>query len=60
MNLTWLMRMARWARRPPSLRQVQIAGVVLLIAVSIWGLDKAGLWPDWARMERAPKAHRLP
>lgn len=59
MNLTWLLRMAKWARRPPSMKQVKIGAVVLALAVAIWGLDAAGLWPDWARLEKPPKPGKL-
>ena len=54
MNPLWLLRMARWVRHPPSVRQVQIGAVVLALAAAIWGLDAAGLWPDWARLEKHP------
>ncbi len=60
MSLTWLLRMAKWARHPPSMRQVQIGAVVLALALAIWGLDHFGFWPDWARVEKAPRAPRLP
>lgn len=58
MNPLWLMRMAKWARRPPSLRQVQIGAVVLALALAIWGLEALGLWPDWARIEKTPRLPR--
>lgn len=59
MNLTWLMRMARWSRRPPSMQHVMIGAVVLAIALAIWGLDAMGWWPDWARVEKMPKPGKL-
>ncbi|SOC11682.1 hypothetical protein [Rhodobacter maris] len=59
MNPLWLMRMAKWVRHPPSLRQVQIAAVVIALVALIWGLDHFGFWPDWARVERAPRVPRL-
>lgn len=55
MNLTWFLRMARWARRRPSILQLKIVLTVVAIAAAIYGLDHFGLWPDWARMERAPR-----
>lgn len=59
MNLTWFLRMARWARRPPSMLHVKIGAVMLALALAIWGLDHFGLWPDWARVERMPRAPKL-
>ena len=56
MNLIWLMRAAKWVRRPPSMTQVRILFSVLALAAAIWGLDHFGLWPDWARID--PKEAR--
>ena len=51
----WLLRMAQWARHPPSMRQVRIGAVVVALALGVWGLDLAGLWPDWARADKMPR-----
>ncbi|PTV96993.1 hypothetical protein C8J27_101101 [Rhodobacter aestuarii] len=59
MNPLWLMRMAKWAHHPPSLRQVKIGAAVLAAVLAIWGLEAAGLWPDWATLERQPRVPRL-
>jgi len=58
MNLIWLVRMSNWVRHPPSMRRLRIVLVVALIVIAIVGLEWAGLWPEWAQMERAPR--RLP
>lgn len=55
MGLTWFLRMAKWVRNPPSPRQVKIVLGVIAIAAVIVGLEWAGLWPDWAQMDRAPR-----
>ena len=59
--MIWLIRMARWARRPPSARRVAlVAGVaaacLLLVAIERWigwpdalTLDRAGPPPGWLR-----------
>jgi hypothetical protein len=49
-NITWLMRMAKWARRPPSMLHVKIAAVAFLAAIVIVVVDKLGYWPDWAKL----------
>jgi hypothetical protein len=51
--MIWLIRMAQWARRPPSARRAAlVAGVVaaclLLVAVERW----IG-WPEALRLDRA-------
>ena len=55
----WLLRMAKWARHPPSMRQVRIGAVVLALVLAVWGLDLAGLWPDWARADKVSRVPRL-
>lgn len=52
MILTWLLRMAKWARHPPSKRRVTIGAVVLAVALLVVGIEHLGLWPDWARVEK--------
>ncbi len=59
MNMGWLLRMAKWARHPPSMRQVRIGAVVLALVLAVWGLDLAGLWPDWARADKVSRVPRL-
>lgn len=54
MNLTWLFRMARWIRHPPSERQVMIGLAVLAGALVIAGLEWMGWLPDWFALD--PKA----
>ncbi|OWY15281.1 hypothetical protein B6V72_01410 [Thioclava sp. F34-6] len=58
MNYTWLLRMARWARRPPSMTQVKIVAVVTLAVIAIVVIEKLGYWPDWATVN--PRALRAP
>jgi hypothetical protein len=60
-NLNWLLRMAKWARRPPSMLQLKIAAVAVAAVLTIIALDHFGLWPEWAQMERHPtRLPRLP
>ncbi len=50
MNFAWLMRMARWARRPPSAAQVKFVLVVLAICGVLVAIQYAWGWPDWLRV----------
>ncbi|KFE35366.1 hypothetical protein [Thioclava atlantica] len=60
MNLTWLMRMAKWARRPPSMLHVKIAAVAIAAVIAIVVAEKLGLWPDWARVNPRGLRHWRP
>jgi hypothetical protein len=53
-NPNWFVRMARWARKPPSAARVKLVFAVIAIALLIVGVDRLGLWPDWAGAERHP------
>lgn len=52
MNPRWLLRMARWARHPPSERRVIAVLIVVAVCLAIFGIEKLGWWPDWATAER--------
>lgn len=52
MNLVWFMRMARWARRPPSAGRVKLVLAILALCLALAGIEAAGLWPDWATAQR--------
>ncbi|MEQ6247953.1 hypothetical protein ABMC89_03585 [Sulfitobacter sp. HNIBRBA3233] len=49
------MRMAMWARNPPSWKRVMLVFAAILVALGIVGLDYFGLWPEWAKADRLPR-----
>lgn len=49
---TWLLRMAKWARRPPSAARVRLVVLIALACLAVAGIEALGLWPDWATAER--------
>ena len=58
MNLQWLLRMARWARNPPSMRRVMLVAAVIGVCLILVGTEKLGLWPEWLAVnsgKRLPK-----
>lgn len=42
----WLLRMARWARHPPSARMVWLVVGVVLGAALLVGIERFVGWPD--------------
>lgn len=48
----WFLRMVRWAKNPPS--EKQVLGVLAIVAMCLllFAIEKLGLWPDWATAER--------
>jgi hypothetical protein len=47
-----LLRMAQWARNPPSMGQVLLWAVVLGLCLAVAGIEWLGLWPDSLRLPR--------
>lgn len=55
LGLQWFLRMAKWARRPPSARMVALVLVVLALSLALFALEWAGLWPDALTVNGRPK-----
>ncbi len=53
MNPIWFLRMKRWAQHPPSRQRVYLVVGILVVCLAIYGLETAGLLPDWMKAERA-------
>ena len=63
MNLRQYLRMARWARRPPSLRRVVLVFSIVAVCLALVGLERLGVFPEGfglAPGRQMPKAHALP
>lgn len=52
MNPIWLIRMARWARNPPSPRRVKLVLAVVAVCIGIIILEKAFGFPAWLTPQR--------
>jgi hypothetical protein len=51
-NMNWLIRASRWARNPPGPRQVKMVFGIIAAGLLLVALEKLGLWPDWATLDR--------
>ena len=47
MNPIWLIRMARWARNPPSPGRVKLVLGVVALCFILFGIEQFWGWPDW-------------
>ena len=47
-----LLRMARWAHRPPSEGRVKLVLGVIAICAVLWGLEQIFGFPDWLVPQR--------
>ena len=51
----WLLRAKRWVQHPPSPTRVKIVFGILVVCLCLFGLERAGLLPDWMQAERLPR-----
>jgi hypothetical protein len=56
MNLTWLVRMAHWAKNPPSADRVKLVVCVIVLCVALVAVEKFIGWPDWLTTEGGNRA----
>lgn len=45
--MKWLIRMARWARHPPSPGRVKLVFGVIAACLLLYGVEMIWGWPDW-------------
>ena len=51
MSLAWFLRMARWARRPPSAAHVRLVLAVLALCAAIVAVEHVWGWPEALTLE---------
>jgi hypothetical protein len=50
MNPRQFLRMARWARRPPSAQRVRLVLAVIALSLAVAGLGKLFGTPEWMQV----------
>ena len=55
LNIRHLLRMARWARNPPSTRMVILVFGILAAGLMIAGIERFVGWPDFLTVEKPPR-----
>ncbi|WP_246138058.1 hypothetical protein [Maritimibacter fusiformis] len=51
--------MAKWARRPPSSKQVKLVLGIIVVALVIFGLERLFGTPDWMILNDMPRGGRI-
>lgn len=53
--MRWLLRMARWARHPPSPDRVKLVVGVIVLCLAIGAIEWVWGWPDWLTVQKIPR-----
>ena len=54
-NPRHFLRMAKWAKRPPSASQVKWFFVILGLCLALVGYERLFGWPDWLTLPDTPR-----
>ncbi|MEL6170372.1 MAG: hypothetical protein AAFR34_01205 [Pseudomonadota bacterium] len=52
--MNWFLRMALWARNPPSTQRVILVLSVIGICLALYAVDRLFGWPEWLTPDRVP------
>ena len=55
MNPIWLLRMAQWARNPPSAGRVKLVFAIIVLCLILFGIERLFGWPEWLTPNRVPR-----
>lgn len=55
LNPRQFLRMAKWARNPPSVRQVKLVFGIVTFCLLIAGLEWLGVFPDFSEFAKQPR-----
>ena len=54
-NFNFFLRMAKWARNPPSEKRVILVLAVLAICAALYAVDRFIGWPDFLTLDNTPR-----
>jgi hypothetical protein len=55
MRMIWFLRMAKWARRPPSAKRVKVVLGIVGACLLLFGIEHFWGWPDWLTTNTTPR-----
>ena len=58
MNILHLLRMSKWAKRPPSAKRVKLVFGIVLLCLILFAIERWIGVPEWLEIE-PQKRHRL-
>lgn len=55
LNPRHFLRMAKWARNPPSEKRLILIASVIAVCLVVFGVERLFGWPDWLSVDSTPK-----
>ncbi len=55
MNIRHFMRMALWAKNPPSVKRAKFIAAILVACLALYAVEYFVGWPDWLTPNATPK-----
>lgn len=55
LNPRQFLRMAKWARNPPSEKRLILIAIVIAVCLVVFGGERMFGWPDWLSVDSTPK-----
>ncbi|MEP2530529.1 hypothetical protein [Shimia sp.] len=55
MNIRHYLRMARWARNPPSEKRIKMVAAIIVACLALFAVERFVGWPDWMTPNYTPK-----
>ena len=53
--MTWLLRISRWIRNPPSPARVKLVLGVVALCLALVAIEKLGFWPEALHVNKLPR-----
>jgi len=60
MNTRWLLRMKRWADRPPSRGRVKFVFYIILACAMLYAYEYFYGWPEFLTVEKFGRGRTMP
>lgn len=55
MDMRKMLRMAKWAHRPPSEKRVKLVIGIIVVCLVLAGIDWLVGWPEWLTLNNQPR-----
>ncbi|MGR3662012.1 MAG: hypothetical protein ACU0CA_12635 [Paracoccaceae bacterium] len=55
LNPRQMLRMTKWARKPPSIQRVKMVAAIIVACLLLFGFERLFGWPEWLTVDGTPR-----